>query len=91
MIFQTSIPLNIDECKAHVVIDLDTGLIGFTEEKNGIQKEYFYNSAPKEFKMALVAYLVEQSGEDRLLNTLICRKGEAAKVLFDYIDSQSNR
>lgn len=54
MIFQTGIDLNIKDRKVQAVIDLETGLIGFTEFVNGETKEYFYLESPLEFRMAFL-------------------------------------
>ena len=88
MIFQSSVDLKITDRDVHVVFDLDTGMIGFTEDTNGSCKEYHYNSSPPEFKIALAELMLKLSGENRKSNTLICRKGEVAEVLQSYLTSQ---
>lgn len=84
MIFQTSIDLKIPDRDVHVVFDLDTGMFGFSEDKDGTHEEYPYNSSPPEFRIALAELMSSLSGESRKTNGLICRKGEAAEVLQNY-------
>jgi len=84
MIFQTSIDLKIDDRDVHVVFDLDTGMIGFTEDIKDSHKEYLYHASPPEFKIALAELMENMTGEHRKTNGLICRKGEASKVLESY-------
>ncbi len=84
MIFQTSIDLKIADRDVHVVFDLDTGMIGFTEDIEDSYIEHPYHTSPPEFKIALAELMQNMAGEDRKTNGLICRKGEASKVLQNY-------
>lgn len=84
MIFQISVDLKIVDRDVHVVFDLDTGMFGFTEEVEGTQKEYAYTSCPPEFKIALAKLMENMASEPSKTNGLVCRKGEAAKVLQSY-------
>ena len=80
MIFQLGIDLKIKDKEVQAVIDLDTGLIGFTD-KNG--KEFLFKEAPLEYKRAFTERMSVSSSEKCFLNSLISRKGELAKKLRD--------
>lgn len=84
MIFQTSVELDIDGKDAHVIFDMDTGMIGFTEIADGSSKEYSYQSGPPEFKIAFAKLMESIASKSHQSNSLICRKGEAAQVLQDF-------
>lgn len=89
MIFQTSVKLNVDGKDIHVVFDMDTGLIGFTEVTGGDYTEYSYQSAPPEFRIAFAKFMEGLAGKTHQNNVLICRKGEAAQVLREFWQSKS--
>lgn len=81
MIFQTSIELNIDGREVHVIFDMDTGMVGFTEVSDGNYIEYSYQTGPPEFKIAFAEFMEGLDGKTHQSNGLICRKGGAAQVL----------
>lgn len=81
MIFQISAELEIAGREVYVVFDLDTGMFGFTEITREGHKEYTYQSSPHEFKIALAMFMESIAGKKHQSNTLICRKGKAARVL----------
>ncbi len=89
MIFQTSIELNLDGKEVHVIFDMDTGMIGFTEVSDGVYKEYSYQSGPPEFKIAFAELMESLAGKTHQSNGLICRKGEAAKALQEFWQAQN--
>ncbi len=57
MVLQGGIKLDIAKREVYANIDLDTGLIGFTEVIENETIEYFYGGSPKEFKIAFVDIL----------------------------------
>lgn len=92
MIFQTSVELDVDGRDIHVVFDMDTGMIGFTEVFDGHSKEYSYQSGPPEFKIAFTKLMESIEGKKHHSNSLICRKGKAAQLLQDFwIDSNASK
>lgn len=76
MIFQTGIELNIKDRKVQAVIDLETGLIGFTELVNGETKEYVYLESPLEFRMAFLNKIETLHAKSCYNNFKICRKNK---------------
>ena len=79
MIFQISIPLEIEGRNVHAVMDSDTGLIGFTEMIEGEEKDFFYLDSPTEFKVALADKLIPLAGKKQVNNFKICRKHEKTR------------
>ena len=84
MIFQISVELEVEGRDVHVIFDMDTGMIGFTEVTDSNRKEYSYQSGPPEFKIAFAKLMESLAGKSHQSNTLICRKNEAAQVLQDF-------
>jgi hypothetical protein len=84
MIFQSSVMLDVEGREVHVVFDLETGLMGFTEIVDGARKQYDYLSSPQSFKIGLIKLMEEISGENRQLNTLISGKSEVANLLHGF-------
>ena len=76
MIFQTGVELNIKDRKVQAVIDLETGLIGFTELVDGETKEYFYLESPVEFRMAFLNKIETLHAESCYYNFKIYRKNK---------------
>jgi len=81
LIFQTSLKLEVGNRDVYLVIDLDTGVLGFTEKLGESYEEFTFRSAPSEFKLALVKCLEEISGPEHRTNSLINRKSELGLVL----------
>ncbi|WP_157719387.1 hypothetical protein [Halopseudomonas sabulinigri] len=84
MIFQTSVELDIDGKNVHVIFDMDTGMIGFTEISDSGRKEYSYQSGLPEFKIAFAKLMESVASTSHQSNVLICRKGKAAQLLQGY-------
>ena len=59
MIFQLGIDLNIPDKDVQAIIDLDTGMIGFTEKSGDNTVEFPYQQSPPEFKKAFLDLLTE--------------------------------
>lgn len=74
MIFQSSLRLEVPHRDVYLVLDLETGLLGFTERIQGKDKEYTYQEAPVVFKQALVTRMEDLSGPQQRLNLKISRK-----------------
>ena len=84
MIFQFAIDLEIEGKNAQAVIDLDTGMIGFVEKDNSDMKEYNFLESPLEFKKAFIDRLEDKTSKILFSNSIICRKGEAGKLLSEH-------
>ncbi len=84
MIFQTSVELDIDGRDVHVIFDMDTGMIGFTEMSAGNSQEYSYQEGAPEFKIAFAKLMESLASKSHQSNSLICRKGKAAKLLQEF-------
>lgn len=74
MIFQTSFKLVINDRNVHLVFDMDTGAIGFTELTGDEHREYSYLSAPTEFRVAFAEWLNNLNGKTHTINGKISRK-----------------
>ena len=74
MIFQTSFKLDINDRNVHLVFDMDTGAIGFTESTGDEHREYNYLSAPPEFRMAFAEWLDNLNDKTHTTNGKISRK-----------------
>lgn len=81
MIFQMAIDLDIEGKDAQAIIDLDTGLIGFTEKNGETNIEYNYLNCPNNFRIALFDALSGIAAEKQSINYEICRKAKAAELL----------
>lgn len=85
MIFQAPINLKVDDRIVQVIIDLDTGLIGFSELIENYTVEYYYGESPVEFKKALLERLEPSFAQKSLGNFKICRKNENVKLINKYL------
>ena len=79
MIFQLPIDLEIPEKTVQAIIDLDTGLIGFTELVDSHTMEYHFLESPIEFRKAFLEKMERSVAEKSLGNLKICRKDEKVK------------
>ncbi|MCB9233734.1 MAG: hypothetical protein H6581_18910 [Bacteroidia bacterium] len=77
MIYQAAIKLELENREVQVVIDFDTGLIGFTERVGEDVKEYFYRESPAAFKVAFLEKIKPLAVDRPMLNFRICRKNQA--------------
>lgn len=84
MIFQTSVKLEIEGKNVHAIIDLDTGMIGFTESYNSEALEFDYFSSPPEYKIAFAESLEKITASEHQSNSLICRKGRAGRLIQEF-------
>jgi 1,4-dihydroxy-2-naphthoyl-CoA synthase len=93
MIFQAPINLKVDDRIVQVIIDLDTGLIGFSELIDNATVEYYYGESPVEFKKALLERLEPSFTQKSLGNFKICRKNENVKLINKYLreENKENR
>jgi len=89
MIFQASVALNINGKEVHVVFDMDTGMIGFTEISDGEHIEYSYQSCPPEFRVSFAQFMDGLIGKTHQSNGLICRKSGAYQVLQEFWKSEN--
>lgn len=85
MIFQAPINLKVDDRIVQVIIDLDTGLIGFSELIDNDTIEYYYGESPVEFKKALLERLEPSLAQKSLGNFKICSKNENVKLINKYL------
>ena len=83
MIFQMAIDLNIEGREAQAIIDLDTGLIGFTEKVGTETHEYNYLNCPKNFRISFIEVMSDKISKKHNTNFEICRKAKAAELLRD--------
>jgi len=89
MIFQAPIDLKVDNRIVQVIIDLDTGLIGFSESIDNDTIEYYYGESPVEFKKALLELLEPSFAQKSLGNFKICRKNENVKLISKYLREEN--
>lgn len=81
MIFQIPIDLKIENRKIQAIIDLDTGVIGFTEEIDAETIEYYFNESPIEFRKRLIEILEPMYAEKSLANFKVSGKNENMRFL----------
>ncbi len=85
MIYQAPINLSIPDKTVQAIIDLDTGLIGFSELVHGETIEFTYKESPVAYREALLNQLSSLFAEKSLGNFKISRKNqrvmEAQKIL----------
>lgn len=74
MIYQASIKLDIESRDIQVNFDLETGLIGFTENIDNQLNEYLFRESPIEFRKAFIEKFQHLFSEERHLNFKISRK-----------------
>ncbi|NOQ71520.1 MAG: hypothetical protein GQ574_05940 [Crocinitomix sp.] len=86
MIFQAGIDLEIKDRDVQAIIDLDTGLIGFTERVADDSKEYHYSKSPIEFRIAFFEKIEALCVSKSHFNSKIYRKGKVANQLWDSIE-----
>ncbi len=78
---QAGIQLAVEAIDIQAVIDMETGIIGFTQSINGKMIEYSWASCPVEYRLAFMNAIQELVTNRCHLNTLISRKGKDAEVL----------
>jgi len=83
MIFQVPIDLEIEHKVVRAIIDIDTGLIGFTESIENQTIEY--SEGPIEFKKALVNKLEPCFAKKSLTNFKVSGQNEKARFLNKYL------
>jgi hypothetical protein len=88
MIFQIGLDLNTADPGVQAVIDLDTGIIGFTQDSDDEQKEWLFNNAPVAYRIALFEQLSEYAAERCHLNMQISRKSDFGALVQNYVLSQ---
>ena len=81
MIYQAPIDLEIENRQAQVIIDFDTGFVGFAEIKNSVTIEYTYAESPVEFKKAFLNKIEPLFARKSLGNYKICRKNEKMQII----------
>ena len=91
MIFQIPIALEIENRKVQAIIDLDTGVIGFTEEIDAKTIEYYFNESPIEFRKRLIKILEPMYAEKSLSNFKISGKNENMKFLSKYLREKTQK
>jgi len=74
MIYKAAIDLAVENRKVQTIIDLDTGLIGFTESLKGLTTEFYFSESPIEFGKALIKKLEPLFAEKCQLNFKVSRK-----------------
>ncbi len=89
MIFQGGIDLDIKDRKVQAILDMDTGMIGFTELVGDKQVEYFYTKAPVEFRLAFIRKMETQFSPKCLLNFPISHKSEFSKKMMGLVQEES--
>ena len=85
MIFQGPIDLDIENRNVQVIIDFDTGLIGFTEIVEDKAIEYFFGGSPNAFRVALFEKLEAMFAQKSHANFNISRKGETIRAIGKYL------
>ncbi|MBN8679153.1 MAG: hypothetical protein J0M29_13070 [Chitinophagales bacterium] len=76
MIYQAPINLSIPGKTVQAIIDLDTGLIGFSELINGETVEFTYAESPVAYREAFLNRLSSLFAEKSLGNFKISRKNQ---------------
>ena len=84
MVFQFGIDLKIMNRDVQAVIDMDTGLLGFTERLESGYIEYNFLESPVEYRQALMEILSDKIAERTHANGQICRKAAVAPVIADF-------
>lgn len=85
MIFQAGINLDIEDKDVEAVIDLETGLIGFTEKVGDKTEEFYYTKSPIEFRVAFLNKIESLCVSNSHMNFKICIKEELSSVVHNFI------
>ena len=85
MIFQLAIDLEIEDKKVQAIIDLDNGVVGFTELVENETTEYYYHESPISFRKALVEKLEPFFAKKRFTNFKISGKDENMRNAMKYL------
>jgi hypothetical protein len=91
MIFQIPIDLKIDRRKVQAIIDLDTGVIGFTEEIATETIEYYFNESPIEFRKQLIQILEPMYADKSLSNFKVSGKNKNMRFFEKYLNEQKEK
>lgn len=91
MIFQIPIDLKIDGKNVQAIIDLDTGVIGFTEEKETKTIEYYFNESPIEFRKRLIHILEPMYADKSLTNFKVSGKNKNMRFIGKYLNEQKEK
>ncbi len=85
MIFQAGINLDIENRDVQAIIDLDTGLIGFTEKVGDKTEEHYYTKSPIEFRVAFLNKIESLCVNNSHMNFKICRKEQLSDVVRNFV------
>lgn len=88
MIYQVPLDLDIENKAVQVVIDFETGFVGFSERLNEETIEYYFGESPTEFKTAFLKKIEPLMAEKSFGCFKTCRKDEKMKQVQDIISKK---